>query len=288
MRTIVVNGVELVVDVIGDRGAPVVLLLAGTSSSMDFWRPELCEQLAATGLRVIRFDQRDTGQATHDPAGSPTYSLSDLVDDAVGLLDALGIASAHWVGISQGGWICQLAGIHHPTRVDSMTLLSTRPVGHGENDSDLPEVSQTIIDAFTADEGPRSQDPSAWVDYLVEWERKFSSTAAPFDADAARAAAQDTVSRTHDLAAASTNHQIAPQGRPWRARLNEIDVPVTVLHGSDDLLFPPDNGRALAKEIPGATFELLPETGHELPTRNWQQLITHIAHAHGPRDSPAR
>jgi pimeloyl-ACP methyl ester carboxylesterase len=279
MQTILTNGVEVMADVTGAPEDPVVLLVAGTSCSMDFWRPELCERIAATGRCVIRFDQRDTGEASHDPAGAPTYSLLDLLGDAIGLLDVLGHASAHWVGFSQGGWIAQLAAIHHPDRVASMTLVSTRPVGHGENDPDLPEVSPRVLDAFAVDEGPASDEPAAWIDYLVEWDRTLASDRAPFDAEASRAAASDAVHRTLDLMAASSNHQIASQGPPWRARLGEIDVSVTVLHGSDDLFFPPDNGRALAREIPGATFELVPDTGHELPARAWPPLLHAIARA---------
>jgi pimeloyl-ACP methyl ester carboxylesterase len=276
MRTIVANGVELVVDVTGDDGAPVVLLAAGTSSSMDAWRPELCARLAGRGFRVVRYDQRDTGGASVDPAGAPTYTLPDLVDDAVALLDALDVGSAHWVGLSQGGWVCQLAAIHHPARVRSATLIATRPVGHGPNDPDLPEPDAALIDQFTSDTGPAADEPDAWVDYLVDWDRRFASPHAPFDEDSSRAAAQDTVRRTRDLHAAAANHQLAGQGPPWRARLGEVAMPVTVLHGSDDPLFPPDNGRALASEIPGAEFVLLPDTGHELPPRAWARLIDTI------------
>ena len=98
---------------------------------MDFWRADLCETVASGGLRVIRFDQRDTGMASADPAGAPSYGLPDLVDDALAVLDAVGVDSAHWVGFSQGGWVAQLAAIGHPDRVASLTLIATRPVAYG-------------------------------------------------------------------------------------------------------------------------------------------------------------
>lgn len=263
-----VNGGRLPVETIGDPSAPAVLLVAGTAGSMDFWRDDLCLALAAGGLRVVRYDQRDTGMAPADPPGSPAYGLADLLDDALGVLDALGIAVAHWVGFSQGGWVAQLAAIRAPERVASLTLLSTRPTGHGANDPDLPEPSERLLAAFADDAPPPDPaDRQAWTAFLVDGERPLASAHVPFEEDDARAHARRVATRTRDLLALISNHQLAPQGPPWRTQLARITAPTTVVHGADDPLFPLENGCALAREIPGAELRVLPDVGHELPRR---------------------
>ncbi|QYG91457.1 alpha/beta fold hydrolase [Iamia sp. SCSIO 61187] len=269
MVTVPVRGGHVVVDepAPGHLGPPV-LLVAGTGGSMDFWRPDLCAALAAAGLRVIRFDQRDTGAASADPAGAPSYGLPDLVDDALAVLDATGVDAAHWVGFSQGGWVAQLAAVRHPHRVASLTLVASRPVAHGPNDPDLPEVRDELMEAFAASAPPPPPgDAEAWVEYLVAGERPFGSDRSPFAADDARALAAVVVERTRDLEAMVTNHPIAPQGDRWRERLGEVTVPVAVVHGEDDPLFPLGNGEALARELATATLHAIPGMGHELPAR---------------------
>lgn len=123
--TVEVDGGRLDVESWGDPGDPTVLLLAGTSCTRDWWPPSFCHSLMARKALVIRFDQRDTGSSTHWPVGAPAYGLPDLVDDAIAVLDALGISDAHLVGFSQGGWVAQNLGVHHPDRVASS--LSSRP-----------------------------------------------------------------------------------------------------------------------------------------------------------------
>lgn len=269
MRTVPVRGGHVVVDEAGDPGGPVVLLVAGTGCSMDLWRPDLRDALVAAGHRVVRFDQRDTGEASADPAGSPTYGLPDLVDDALAVLDALGVEAAHWVGFSQGGWVAQLAAVHHAERVRSLTLVATRPVAHGPNDPDLPEVDAALMASFAepAPPTPAPGDVAGWTAHLVEGERPFASTTVPFDAADARALAAVVVDRTRDLDAMLLNHTIAPQGARWRQHLPSVAVPVTVVHGEDDPLFPIDNGEALAAELPHATLHRIAGMGHELPAR---------------------
>src|SRR4051812_13905908 len=120
-----VNGVEIEADTFGEPGRAAVLLLAGAGGSKDSWPTEFCARLAErTGL-VIRYDQRDTGQSTTYPVGEPGYTLHDLADDALALLDHFQVRRAHLVGISMGGALAQLIGINHGGRVASLTLIAT-------------------------------------------------------------------------------------------------------------------------------------------------------------------
>src|ERR687887_1422948 len=119
----------------------------GSGASMDWWEDEFCERLAAGSRLVIRYDHRDTGRSISYEPGAPEYTFADLVDDAVGLLDSLGVARAHLVGMSMGGAIAQLAALNHPERVASLTLISTSA---GPGDPDLPGPSDQLRGRFAA------------------------------------------------------------------------------------------------------------------------------------------
>ena len=138
------NGIELCYEIFGDPAAEPLILIMGLGAQMIQWDDDFCRQLAARGFRVIRFDNRDIGQSSRLSGGKPLtplellklrflkipvkapYRLSDMAEDTVGLMDALGIASAHLVGASMGGMIAQEIAISFPQRVRSLTsIMST-------------------------------------------------------------------------------------------------------------------------------------------------------------------
>jgi pimeloyl-ACP methyl ester carboxylesterase len=273
-KTVQVDGVDICVQAFGDPDDPTVLLIAGLNSSMDWWEPEFCERVAAAGRFVIRYDHRDTGRSVSYPAGAPGYRSEDLVADAGGVLAALDRPSAHVVGISMGGALAQLLTLTHPGIVDSLTLISTSA---GAGDADLPSVSPELAAHF-ADPPPEPEwsDPAAVVEYIVAGARPYAAHCMPFDETAVRAVAQRAVARTVNLAASQQNHALVEGGGSWRARLGEIVAPTLVIHGTEDPLFPIGHGEALAREIHGARLVPLENTGHELPQRVWDEVISAI------------
>src|SRR5215468_290993 len=120
-----VNGVELCAETFGSPADPAILLIHGACASMLWWEAGLCEQIAARGRFVIRYDNRDTGRSTSYPPGRPGYSLTDLAADALGILDALGIERAHVVCRSMAGGIGLIIGADHPARAASLTFVTT-------------------------------------------------------------------------------------------------------------------------------------------------------------------
>jgi pimeloyl-ACP methyl ester carboxylesterase len=268
-----VNGAELCVDTFGSPVDPAILLIHGASASMDHWEPEFCERLAAGSRYVIRYDHRDTGQSTSYEPGNPKYTGADLVADPIGILDALKIGKAHLVGISMGGAITQELVVEHPDRVASVTMIATSP--SGPSDQELPPPTDKLRASFSA-ESPEidPSDTEAVLDKAIEDDRLYAGSL-PYDEPARRVLYAKALARTINPAS-SANHWTLDGGDPIRHRLGEIAVPALVLHGTEDPLFPPAHGEALAREIPGARLVLLQGAGHELPATTWDVAIPEI------------
>jgi len=267
-----VNGVDLCVQTFGEQGQPAVVLISGASTSMDMWPVPLCEQLARGGRFVVRYDLRDTGESTSYGAGNAAYTLLDLTDDLVGLLDALGVDRAQVVGMSMGGIIAQLVALAHPDRVRGLTLVSTSLAVSGGTERELPGMATEDLAAFGAIPEVDWADPDSVLDYLVAGERACAARSVPFDAEGLlREEMRTLVARAPDPASAENHFQLEePDVSHWR--LSQIAAPTVVLHGDEDPVFPLAHGRALAEEIPRARLVVLPQVGHEIPARMWATL----------------
>jgi pimeloyl-ACP methyl ester carboxylesterase len=279
-RIVSANGVDLCVEAFGDPSDPPILLVAGAVASMDMWEVDLCERLAAGGRLVIRYDLRDTGHSvTYEPGAAP-YSFADLVADAIGLLDFYGIERAHWVGMSMGSGICQLAVLDHPERVATVTLIGSSPEPGAE---DLPSIPADVAAAFRALAEPDWSDRAAVVDYLVEQSRISAARSVPFDEAEARSIVDLMVARSANPQSANNHFSLGGRGGDdgedgddTRARLARVTTPTLIVHGDEDPVFPLPHGVAMAKEIPGAELLTLEATGHELPRRIWDTLVPAI------------
>lgn len=269
------NGVDLCVETFGAPGDPAVLLIMGVTGSMDRWEVDFCRSLADAGRFVIRYDHRDTGRSTSYPPGEPGYAFPDMVDDAAGVLDALGVERAHVVGLSMGGMIAQLLTLDHPDRVATLTLIATSPGGPG--DPDLPPMAPSLLEHFAAGgtTPPDWSDRDSVIDHLVAAQRPYRGSR-PVDEEVERALAGRIFDRSTSIAS-SANHLQVVGGEPWRERLAEIAVPTLVMHGDVDPLFPLGHAEALVAEIPTARpLVVLPDTGHEFPRGVWDLVLTRL------------
>lgn len=269
-KAVRVGSIDLCVETFGSPADPAVLLIQGMSGSMLWWEADFCARLASAGRFVIRYDNRDTGRSVSYPPGAPGYTVRDLASDAVGVLDALGVASAALVGLSMGGAIAQLAALDHPSRVASLTLISTTAGG-----DDLPGMSPRLAAYFADLDSPDWSDRDAVVDYLVEAFRAYAGTL-PFDEAGVRAISRQDFDRTANVESAMNNHTLIHDVEPWRARLGEITAQTVVLHGTEDPLFPYPHGETLAREIPGARLVPMVGAGHEVPRPVWDVVIPAI------------
>lgn len=270
---------ELYAETFGAPTDTAVALLHGAGNSMMAWDAELCEALAARGRLVVRLDAREAGRSATSGDAGPSYSLHDLAEDVVALLDALDLPAATLAGVSQGGMVAQRVAVEHPQRVSGLVLISTTPGG-----DDLPGP----VDGLFADEPERPDwsDRAAVVRWLVELERPYG--ASRFDEELMTRIAERTFDHAGDLAAQLSHPFAIQEGRPVRDRLPEIRVPTAIVHGTADPLFPLAHGEALAAAIPGATLVALEGFGHATaPRDDWPALLDVLTSLSEPPRSAA-
>jgi pimeloyl-ACP methyl ester carboxylesterase len=271
--------VRLATETFGSAADPALVLVMGATASMLGWPDGLCRALARRGLRVIRFDHRDTGRSTTMPPGAATHAVEDMAADVLAVLDGHGIPRAHLAGMSLGGYLCQMLALTHPDRVASLTLIASEPLGW--DGAPLPHISDAFLAHFTGFATLDWTDRDAVAGFLLGIDRLAASPHAPFDDAAARARIGAVLDRT-DSPASMFNHASLDTRSDWTGRFRQIGAPVLVIHGADDPVLPPANGRALAAGLPGATFELLDDVGHELPDRVHDRIAGLVAaHALG-------
>ena len=267
-RVIKANGVHLCTEAFGDVADPPVLLIMGSGASMLWWEEGFCRMLCGGGRFVIRYDHRDTGRSVTYEPGRPGYSGADLIADAVGVLDAYGIATAHVVGVSAGGAFAQLLALDFADRVLSLVLISTSPVTPGERG--LPSATERYRQFLASAEVDWS-DSGSVTEYLVGYSRVLAGGERPFDEAAARAFVRRDIERARDIAS-SENHGLIAQDDAPSEPLSSISVPTLVIHGTADPMFPLEHANALVEEIPGAKLLQLEGAGHGVERADWETI----------------
>jgi len=281
------NGIQIEYETFGNPSGRPLLLIIGLGAQMIHWDDDLCQDLAKRGHYIIRFDNRDVGLSTKfEEAGvpnlveifgkimqgekvKPPYTLDDMADDAVGLLDALGIRKAHICGMSMGGMIAQTVAIRHLPRVLSLTSIYST-TGNPEVPQPKPEVLGLLIT-------PPPREREAYIEHML---RVFKAIAGPgFAVDE---------KWTRKIAAGSYDRCFCPQGLARQLvailthgdrgpALASVKVPTLVIHGTDDPLVSVEGGKATAKAVPGAQLMLIEGMGHDLPHGGaWPRIVEAI------------
>lgn len=267
------DGIEIATEAFGDPADPPVLLIMGGMASMLWWREGFCRRLAHYGRFVIRYDQRDSGLSTSYPAGQPGYGFNDAVDDVFRVFDGYAISAAHLVGFSLGGMIGQAAALTHPERVHSLTAISTSPLGM--DTSHLPASGEAWLQHMSKEAD--WSDRADAVAYLVEDARLTASTTHPFDEPGTRAFIERDFDRSGGYLSATNHSALFGTGESWRNRLHEMRLPLLVVHGTADPVFPPEHGEMLASAVSGSRLVRIGGGGHELHEMDWPQIIDEIA-----------
>lgn len=284
VKTVRKGATAIATEAFGDPAHPPTILIMGGAASMLWWPEAFCRRLAERDRFAIRYDQRDTGLSTKYPPGQPGYGIVDVVDDAFAVLDAYGISSAHFVGFSLGGMIGQVAALKNPQRVLSLTVISSSPIGGDQ--TRLPPSGEAWLEHMN--EEVDLADRAATVDYMVEDSRLVAGVARPFDAIGTRAFIERDFDRSGDYLSGANHSVLFNIGQEWRDRLHLMIVPLLVIHGTADPVFPHEHGERLAQSVTGARLLKLDGGGHELHPVHWDRIIGGIIeHSNSVRSEAA-
>lgn len=277
------NGIEIAYETFGDPADPPILLIMGLGTQMIAWPEPLCQDLAQRGHFVVRFDNRDVGLSTHlvdERAPSmlhvtlrrkrPPYTITDMADDALGLMDALGFESAHVVGASMGGFIAQTVAVRQPHRVRSLTLIMTSTGSRRVGNPKPALYAQLTKDRVVADRQSAQER-------LVETFRIIGSKGYAFDEEYLMDLAGVAYDRGHDPGG-YFRQLAAIAAQPDRSgQLRRIRVPALVIHGLHDPLVAPSGGLSAARLLRNAKFVGYAGMGHDLPRELWPDIAMEIA-----------
>ncbi len=270
------NGIGIEVDDRGNANGEPLLLIMGLGMQLIGWPEELVQLLVSRGYRVIRFDNRDIGLSQHfDHLGVPSlpwaalrfamripiqapYGVADMAADALGVLDALGLQRVHVCGASMGGMVAQHLAAKHPARVKSLTLMMTTSGAR-----QLPQPAMAVRKALMA--RPDGRIPDAVVAHLVRLLGIIGSPAYPSEPGRLRQRLAAMVARSwHPAGTARQLVAVAADG-DRSALLPAIHAPTHILHGDADPLVPVAAAHDLQRKIAGATIDIVPGMGHDLP-----------------------
>lgn len=250
------NGITLEVERHGDPGGVPLVLVRGLGSQLIQWPARLITDLVAGGCHVVTFDNRDAG-LSQACDGSEGYTLSDMADDTVGLIEALGLRQAHVLGMSMGGMILQIIALKHPERLLSgIAVMSSSRAAYLSKAS--PEVQAALLSSAPSG---RREDVIA---HELQTGRLWQSPRWPFDAQARAEQIGQCWDRAFRPEGVVRQYQAIEASEPDLARIEEISVPFMVIHGADDALLPCDHGRDIARRVPGALMVEIEGMGHDL------------------------
>ncbi len=285
------NGIDICYEIFGDANAEPLLLIMGLGAQMIHWDDAFCEQLAARGFRVIRFDNRDIGKSSHLTGGKrltpfellklrflripvdAPYRLIDMAKDTIGLMDTLGIKSAHLVGASMGGMIAQEIAISFPHHVRSLTsIMST---------TGNPRVPPPTREAAAMLMAPPPRSKEEYITRFGETWKVLRAGHFPEEEALDPGRAERTFARGLNPAGVGRQLRAVLASGSRKERLHRVTAPTLVIHGTVDPLVHLEGGKDTAASIPNAKLLIIEGMGHALPMRFWPEIIDAIdEHAH--------
>ena len=288
------NGISIYYEDMGYIHHPAILLVCGMGVQLIHWPDDFCQKLVLEGYRVIRFDNREVGLTTRSHVNAPPpvtesflryrlglevhaeYNLDTLVLDAVGLLDALSIKQAHWVGFSMGGMIAQLAAAHHQHKVCSLTSIMS-----STNERHLPGPRWDLLLAFIT--SPKGSSEEAIVEANVHVFDKLQSPKYRVHKDVLAFYTRKAIDRARRPMAGPMHRMAIMATGGFAHRLANITAPTLIIHGDSDPLVRHQGGIHSAKSIPNASLEIIRGMGHDLPPglvgKLTDMIATHIGEA---------
>ncbi|MHA1489228.1 MAG: alpha/beta fold hydrolase [Promethearchaeota archaeon] len=281
-----VNNIEIEYETFGDPSSKPLLLIMGLGSQMIRWDVEICELLVNCGFYVIRFDNRDVGLSTKlEEAGEPDvmklfmaaqkgepisapYTLDDMADDAIGVLDALNIQKAHICGASMGGMITQIIGYRHPLRVLSLCSIMSS-TGNPDLPPPKPEAMKILL-------APAPTEREANIEGSIKRMRVLYGSGFPFNEKKARKIVTESYDRCFYPPGYIRQIAAIMATGNRREKVATIKAPTLVIHGGDDPLVSIEGGKDTAKAINGSKLLIIDGMGHSMPPETWPRILEAI------------
>lgn len=279
-----IGNIKLWYETFGNPKDRPILLIMGAGSQGILWPDDFCRKLANDHFFVIRYDHRDTGLSTCVDYKEHPYTLNDLSNDALQLLDELNIVKAHLVGLSMGGHLVQLIAINHPERLLTATLMMSTPnhmvymnalAGKDTPTSHLSKPKKQLLDFFSKAPDVTNNKEKIINYSLATW--KLLNGPAEFDKTYWKNLITLHYNRIQNHLA-QYNHANACLANPQDRTLllKKVSAPTLVIHGSDDPALPIDHGKALAAAIPNAKLLIIKNMGHALNPQFHDEIIKSI------------
>ncbi|MGR3854584.1 alpha/beta fold hydrolase [Chryseobacterium indologenes] len=289
MKTVNMNEVELCYEVFGEKNPDTIVLISGLGSQMIRWDITFCDLLVEKGFRVIRFDNRDSGSSVFNakneiPSDKSieeifamlskegiSYSLMDMANDVIGLLNHLNIEKAHIAGRSMGGIIAQLLGSYYPERVLSLTIIMSTSMNPS-----LPKPDPEVMAMMTQVSADPVLQKEEYLREKIRFAKKISGSGYIFDSNQEKALLEEEFIRSRTKNGiirqllAMGSFQYNPEV------LKKITAPALIIHGTDDLIFHPDCGKDIADSIPNPEWLLIEGMGHSIPRELYGFIIARI------------
>jgi pimeloyl-ACP methyl ester carboxylesterase len=278
MATANANGIQIEYETFGDPLSPALLLIIGLGSQLIHWQDEFCQQIADNGYHVIRYDNRDAGLSTkNDELAMPEimekigalfsgqkvstpYTIEDMANDAVSLLDTLNIDKAHICGMSMGGYIAQTFAIKNPSRTLSLTSIYS----HCGNRKEFLPTQEVMAAMMT----PTPEEREAYIEHMLKFFKLISGTGLPFDEEFHRALAGRSYDRSFCPEGTGRQYLAIMVQKDRTAELSDLKIPSLIIHGDADPLVPMNGGKATAAAIPGSSLKIISGMGHAIPNLN--------------------
>ena len=269
------NGdVRIAYEAFGEPDGRPLLLINGLDGQMIGWPDGFCEALVQAGFAVTRYDHRDTGLSTAFNGKKRAYELTDMIDDMMAVLDAMGWESANLVGVSMGGGLAQWAALLHPERVRTLTAVSAVPQGGGmlgmARYIRLPGPFRLMFRRY-------GDTPAEQKRMLIDVSRLAEAKSMPLDAQWLDEVAEESVRRRYPDPASRTRQLAAGRAAKLPAGgIAAITVPVLAISGDEDALIRPAGGRKIAGTVRDGRFVLVHQMGHLFSPPLWPVLVAEI------------
>ena len=279
------TGIQLWAETFGSETHPAVLLISGAGSQCKFWADVFCTDLADRGYFVIRYDHRDTGKSSAVNYAEQPYTVMDLTQDAVSVLEHYGIPAAHIVGFSMGGQIAQFLGAYFPQYAKTLTLMGTSTsfeegFSAFQGDWSDARLSKPKKDYVALATTPVAYDQLTLEEKIQNYmhaKQLLNGNKIPLDTEICLAIAKEYFTRsTLDNPYPSHSAAMLASYEPHRKAAPLINAPTLIIHGTEDPIFGLDHGDALKQAIKGSELVILEGMGHSLNAHFFDECIALI------------